>query len=1262
VLALFAILLALPVLGRDAGPRLLAASIAAGQQLAASAGPAAHATRTLPAGLREAASAAVGSSDTGFHVRRAGGALVAHGGGLTVRFGRTGVGITAAGGRLSMAPVGLGAAVTPVATGNRVSYRRAGVTEWYVNGPAGLEQGFTLARPQSLSLRVSGTLVPHQRGQAIEFTRGTHGAVVLRYSGLTAFDAGGHSLPARLELTGRTLALRMDDRGARYPVTIDPLIQQGAKLKAGGATAQFGWSVALSDAGDVAVVGAPFDSNNTGAAWVFTRSGSIWTQAAQLTPTAGEQLSPGFYGFSVAISGDGNTALVGSPQDGGGVGAVWVFRQASPTSWPEQQELPTPTDETAPGDFGYSVSLSTDGDTALIGAPADNTNLGAAWVYGFSPFAGGWTQQTSKLTGGGEIAAGKFGYSVALSGDGVAAVIGAPDDDPNDSGGSAGTAWVFLGTDGWFEIATLHPAQGEEDDTGEFGSSVAIADDGNTVLVGARNQAAGAGAAWIFTPSANGWFPSGVEVAHLLPGDEDNSVGGGQFGASVALAGDGGTALIGGYGDAGVGAAWLFKPVGPNWVQAGAKLKPNDGAGPAFGWATALSQDGSSAFFGGPTDNGAAGAAWPFAQGAQTYTVTTTADTVDDALCQASSCTLRQAVNAANFGVGTDTIVVPAGSYQLSGNFGALALRNGMTITGAGARSTSILAAAPDRVLDLTASANPVVIQGFTISGGTATPNNGFFGGNIRSSGVLTLLEDTITNGNAYSGGGVSNNAGTLLVDRSTISGNTALNGGGDSGGIQNFGDNAGHPGTLTIRNSTITSNTARAGGGVLSWNDNGNTTTVENSTISSNAATDRGLGGIGGSGTFTFKNTIVSNNTFGGAPSNCDHTMTSLGNNLESGTDCGFTAAGDIQNKDPLLGALADNGGPTDTLAITSASPAFDAGSADCPPPATDQRGTARAQGAKCDIGAFELAVAAPSPPAPSGPAAPAAAAPTIVGQAAPTIGAESATVSASVNPNGSATSVVVQYGTTTAYGQQTAAVGIGAGTTLQIVNQTLSGLTPSTVYHFRFVATNAAGTSNGPDATFTTAVPGGSSQQPPPGPVQGVSANVFPLVGTVLVNGQPLVVGQQIPLGSTVDARNGTVLIRVVVNGVVQEMQFSGGIFQLLQLPNGTVQLVLTGGDFSICKATKSKKNGVRVTGSASRADNARTVRMLWGNGKGSFQTKGRYAAATVRGTIYQVADRCDGTFTRVRQGTVSVQDLVLNKTVSVPAGRSYLAKAKP
>jgi hypothetical protein len=331
-----------------------------------------------------------------------------------------------------------------------------------------------------------------------------------------------------------------------------------------------------------------------------------------------------------------------------------------------------------------------------------------------------------------------------------------------------------------------------------------------------------------------------------------------------------------------------------------------------------------------------------------------------------------------------------------------------------------------------------------------------------------------------------------------------------------------------------------------------------------------------------------------------------------------------------------------------------------------------------------------------------PGAVPPSIVGEAAQDITQTDATVLATVNPNGSPTSYFVRYGTSTSYGQETAPIAIGADSTLLVVSASLTALAPGTTYHYQFVATNGVGTTFGADVTFattappppppapqepgttttttttpttTTPPPGAQGPQPPPPPVEGVSVDVLPLSGTVLVNGQPLQAGQQIPLGSIIDATHGTVVLQSFKDGVLQQMQFSGAVFQVFQLPDGTTQLVLQGGDFTVCKAfkpptlpkakaktakAKTAKKTVRHTSSA-LAQTAPVVRALWGNGQGSFQTKGRYAAATVRGTVYYVADRCDGTITRVERGIVSVHDDVLNKDVTVNAGGSYLAKAK-
>jgi hypothetical protein len=121
----------------------------------------------------------------------------------------------------------------------------------------------------------------------------------------------------------------------------------------------------------------------------------------------------------------------------------------------------------------------------------------------------------------------------------------------------------------------------------------------------------------------------------------------------------------------------------------------------------------------------------------------------------------------------------------------------------------------------------------------------------------------------------------------------------------------------------------------------------------------------------FTVHSSIVAGNAAAPGSPECSSTLTSLGYNLESASDCGFTATGDVQSANPMLGALGANGGPTQTLPIVAASPAIDAGDPACPPSAGDQRGVSRPQGARCDIGAFEAvltmpagAAAAPEPP----------------------------------------------------------------------------------------------------------------------------------------------------------------------------------------------------------------------------------------------------------------------------------------------------------
>jgi hypothetical protein len=173
----------------------------------------------------------------------------------------------------------------------------------------------------------------------------------------------------------------------------------GAKGTGESGGGSFGYSVAVAADGDTALIGAPFDNNGSGAVWVFTRSGTTWSQQGEkligdCTSSCGGakgtgESGGGVFGQSVALSPDGNTVLIGAPQDSHS-GAVWVFTRSG-TTWSQQGEKmigdctsacagAKGTGESGEGEFGQSVALSAGGDTALIGTPVDNGS-GAAWVF-----------------------------------------------------------------------------------------------------------------------------------------------------------------------------------------------------------------------------------------------------------------------------------------------------------------------------------------------------------------------------------------------------------------------------------------------------------------------------------------------------------------------------------------------------------------------------------------------------------------------------------------------------------------------------------------------------------------------------------------------------------------------------------------------------------------------------------------------------------------------------------------------------------------
>jgi hypothetical protein len=391
-----------------------------------------------------------------------------------------------------------------------------------------------------------------------------------------------------------------------------PLFQQGAKLTGGEELGEgrFGRSVALSADGDTALVGGPRDSSEAGAVWVFARTGSTWTQQAKLV--GGEESGAGHFGRSVALSADGNTALIGAPNDEGG-GAAWVFTRSGST-WTQQAKL-TGAGESGSGWFGQSVALSADGQTALVGGYVDHSDTGAAWVFARSGST--WEQQGAKLTGGDEESGeGEFGWSVALSAEGDTALVGGRKDDEG-----IGAAWVFTragsGAGSTWTQQGAKLTGGEESGEGEFGQGVALSAAGDTALIGGFHDDSDAGAAWVFTRTGSGAGASWAQQGAKLTGA--GAAGHGYFGDAVALTPDGGTALIGGVrDDEQRGAAWLFartgSGAGASWAQQGEKLTggaEESGKG-EFGWSVALSGAGDTALVGGIGDDDWAGAVWAF--------------------------------------------------------------------------------------------------------------------------------------------------------------------------------------------------------------------------------------------------------------------------------------------------------------------------------------------------------------------------------------------------------------------------------------------------------------------------------------------------------------------------------------------------------------------------------------------------------------------------------------------------------------------------
>ncbi len=380
--------------------------------------------------------------------------------------------------------------------------------------------------------------------------------------------------------------------------------QQGPKLVGTGGVngPNFGKSVSLSADGNTAIIGGVVDNNGVGAAWIFVRNGGVWSQQGSKLVGTGS-VGNSVQGNSVSMSADGNTAAIGGYGDNSNIGATWIFTRSGGV-WTQQGQKLIGNGFTGTPRQGSSVSLSADGNTLIVGGPTDSTTRGAAWV--FSRNAGVWTQQGSRLSGSGAYGFPSFGNSVSISGDGNTAVIGGPSDIFGVL--QLGATWIFVKSgNAWVQQGPKLVGSGYVGHSFQ-GYSVSISNDGNTVLSGGYYDNDIVGAAWVFTRSGGAWSQQGSK----LVGDNyvGSAI---FEGLAVSLSGDGNTAIIGGYGDYPSGAAWIFTRTDTVWNQLGPKIVGSGSVGTSWqGISVAVSSNGTTFMAGGDRDNNDIGSVWAY--------------------------------------------------------------------------------------------------------------------------------------------------------------------------------------------------------------------------------------------------------------------------------------------------------------------------------------------------------------------------------------------------------------------------------------------------------------------------------------------------------------------------------------------------------------------------------------------------------------------------------------------------------------------------
>ncbi len=353
----------------------------------------------------------------------------------------------------------------------------------------------------------------------------------------------------------------------------------------------FGYALALSEDGNTLAVGALFEEDAAGAAYVFARMGSTWSEEALLK---GGNTDPGDqFGGAVALSSDGNTLAVGAigeASDGTGegdnsipfAGAAYLFTRTA-TTWSQEAYLKSGNADENDG-FGSAVALSNDGDTLAIGSlgessdadevggdATDNSASGAGAVFMFSRSATVWSED-AYIKASNSDSQDSFGQAVALSGDGNTLAVGARQegsnavgvngDEADNSAALAGAVYVFARAGGTWSQEAYAKANNTEEGDG-FGWSIALSDDGNTLSVGAVNEDGGgvgvdgdwadnatpsSGAAYTYVRAQGAWNHQSY-IKATNPGTDANLLVADTFGWSVSLSADASTLAVGAVGE-----------------------------------------------------------------------------------------------------------------------------------------------------------------------------------------------------------------------------------------------------------------------------------------------------------------------------------------------------------------------------------------------------------------------------------------------------------------------------------------------------------------------------------------------------------------------------------------------------------------------------------------------------------------------------------------------------------------------------------------